>query len=95
MRPIRFEWDKRKNRENLRKHRIDFEEARKVFAGAMTLWADTRVEYGEERWIGVGRVADRTIVVVFSHPAADRIRIISARKALKWERQHYEKAISD
>jgi uncharacterized DUF497 family protein len=95
VRSIRFEWDEQKNRENLRKHKITFEQAKMVFAGPMTVRADARHDYGEERWVGIGRVGGRTVLVVFKVPGLDLVRLISARKALKWERKEYEEAIAN
>jgi len=61
---MRFEWDERKNRLNIRKHGFDFVDAAKVFAGPMVIAPDDREDYGEERLIGIGILEARTIVVV-------------------------------
>jgi Uncharacterized protein conserved in bacteria len=39
---VDFEWDPEKNRANLRKHGIDFEDAREVFEGAYLEGPDER-----------------------------------------------------
>jgi uncharacterized DUF497 family protein len=93
---MRFEWDEEKNRANIRKHQLDFADVRKVFARPLLVDLDERKEYGEDRWFGIG-LLDRTriVVVVFTEPAPDVIRIISFRKALGYERKRYEEAFKD
>ena len=92
---MRFEWDERKNRENIRKHGLDFEDAREMFDHPMLVRADTREDYGEERWIGIGVIHGRVAIVVFTERDDEGIiRIISLRKATRNEREDYEKALS-
>jgi uncharacterized protein len=95
MRCVRFEWDGRKNRENIRKHGLDFEDAREMFDHPMLVRPDTREDYGEERWTGIGLILGRAVVVVFTErDNGTTIRIISLRKATRNEREDYEKALS-
>ena len=49
-----------------------------------------RVEYGEDRWVSIGRLSNLTVIVVWTERGPDTVRIISARKANKYERQRYE-----
>ena len=56
---------------------------------------DTREDYGEKRWVGLGLIHARVTHVVFTERGPDTIRIISLRKATKRERKQYEKAIED
>ena len=49
---MRFQWDPKKSRENIRKHGLDFADASEVF-GLLLARPDTREEYGEERWVGI------------------------------------------
>lgn len=56
---------------------------------------DDRVDYGEDRWIGIGRIQQRIVVVVYTEPDDDTIRIISLRKALSHERAAYEQAFNN
>ena len=51
---------------------------------------DGREDYGEDRWLGIGTLQHRTVVVVFTEPEDDLTRIISLRKALNHERERYE-----
>lgn len=90
---MKFEWDAKKNRENIRKHRIDFTDIPQVFDKPMYVTLDTRQDYGEDRWIGIGFLRDAVVVVVFVELHRDIIRIISARKAEKHEREKLEKEI--
>lgn len=87
---MQFEWDDTKNQENQQKHGIAFEDIESVFSGPMLVSIDDRFEYGEVRWIGVGFLADIVVVIVWAEKAVDVIRIISARKANRQERERYE-----
>jgi uncharacterized DUF497 family protein len=90
-----FEWDKAKNRANIRKHGLDFADAEEIFRGVLVADPDTREDYGERRWIGLGMLRGRTMHVVFAEREPDMIRIISLRKATRRENEQYEKAIQD
>ena len=92
---VKFEWDEDKNRENIRKHRVDFNDVPEMFVGPMFLSLDTRRDYGEDRWVGIGLLKSGCVVVVFVERDEDVIRFISARKAEKRERERYEKEIAD
>lgn len=90
-----FTWDERKNRSNRRKHGLALADAVPIFEGPMLALPDDREEYGEDRWIGIGITHDRIAVVAFADLGAERIRIISLRKANQRERRLFEKAIAD
>lgn len=51
---------------------------------------DTRADYGEDRWTGIGFLGNRIVVVVFTRLGDDVIRIVSLRKALNYERTEFE-----
>ena len=51
---------------------------------------DERQDYGEDRWIGIGILDGRVVVVVFTEPDEQTIRVILLRKALPYERKRYE-----
>ncbi len=91
----KFEWDEAKNRANLRKHGFDFTEAEEMFRGFLLILPDTREDYGEERWLGIGMVRSRCAFVEFAEPSPDKIRVISLRRANNEERKEYEKAFQD
>ena len=90
---MRFEWDEAKNQANIRKHRIDFQDAVDIFNHPYLCRIDDREDYGEERWIAIGRLHTLTGIVVYTEKSGDIIRVISARKATKTEVRHYEKNI--
>ena len=92
---MRFEWDPAKNKANIRKHRIDFADVPAVFDGPMCVALDAREDYGEDRWIGIGFLGKGVVVVVVYVEREAVIRIISARKALKHERETFKKEIGD
>ena len=91
---MRFEWDEAKRQSNIRKHGIDFIGTEEVFQGKTVTILDERLDYGEERFITLGLLKGR--VVVIAHTETDEvIRIISVRKATKNEETSYFKAIAD
>ncbi|MEA3340449.1 MAG: BrnT family toxin [Chloroflexota bacterium] len=92
---MRFEWDEHKNRINIRKHEIDFAGAWEVFTHSMLVALDDREDYGEDRWIGIGILKSRVVVVVYTERDKEIIRIISLRKALTHERKQYEQTLKD
>jgi hypothetical protein len=55
-----FEWDEVKNRSNIRKHGLDFGDAEEMFRGVLVVRPDTREDYGEKRWTGIGTIRART-----------------------------------
>lgn len=92
---MKIEWDEFKNRANLRKHGLDFADAEEVFRSVLLVNPDTREDYGEERWAGLGVIGGRTVKVVFAELGNETIRIISLRKATKHERKEYEETIQN
>jgi uncharacterized DUF497 family protein len=90
---LRFEWDDRKNTQNRRKHGISFEEAQAVFFDEQALLiADPDHSGHPERFILLGLSnALRTLVVCHCYRReGDVIRLISARRADRQERERYE-----
>lgn len=88
---MKFEWNEAKRRTNLRKHGVDFRDCPEVFAGRCKTVLDVR-DYGETRYLTTGLLDD--VVIVISHTESDEtIRIISARKAERYEREDYFKEI--
>jgi uncharacterized DUF497 family protein len=91
----RFVWDDEKAQANLRKHRVSFEIAARVFADPHALTVHDRIEAGEYRWQTLGMVGGVTLVLVAHTLGEDSygvevIRIISARRADPKERKRYE-----
>jgi uncharacterized DUF497 family protein len=54
---------------------------------------DTKEDYGEDRFIGLGFLRNFVVVVIYTEPQEETIRIISLRKALKHERTRFEEAL--
>lgn len=93
---MRFEWDENKNSKNLQKHGFDFAGAWQLFENPLLVKPDTRKEYGEDRWTGIGMMTNGIMVVlVFAKRDNETIRIISMRKASKKECRNYEKSIQN
>lgn len=90
-----FEWDEAKRRINLEKHGVDFLDASKMWSGIMLVAEDARREYGESRYVGMGRIEGRVMVVVYTHRSLDVVRIISLRKANSRETRSYENATNE
>ena len=88
---IQFEWDENKNIENRRKHKISFEEATSVFADDDAIYTeDYKHSDNEDRFITIGKSYHSNILyIVYCERKENIIRIISARKAEKIEREVY------
>ena len=71
---------------------MDFRDAYKVFESYLLVNLDNREDYNEARWIGIGLMETRIVVIVFTEPEEDTIRAISFRKATSLERKRYEEA---
>ena len=87
-----FEWDENKNTSNQKKHGVSFDEAKTVFFDDLAkLIPDPDHSIGEQRFILMG-LSSRYKLLTVCHCERDgyTIRIISARKADKFERKQYE-----
>ena len=86
-----FEWDDEKAIANERKHHVDFNTAARVFLDPNRL-EDYDLEHDgdEDRWITIGLVEARMLMVVYTE-RLETIRLISARKATKDEQKAYRK----
>jgi uncharacterized DUF497 family protein len=88
---MQFEWDEEKNKANIQKHGFGFETAVRVFAD------ENRIDYyddyhssEEDRYITIGMVDNILMVIMVVYTERDeRIRLISARKATKREKEDY------
>lgn len=92
---MQFEWDEAKNLENIRKHEIDFADVSKMFDNPMLIEPDTRFDYSEDRWFGIGFLGNGIAVVVWTERQNNVMRIISTRKANRYERKRLEQYLSD
>ncbi len=91
---MRFEWDEAKRQSNIQKHGIDFVGIEEVFAGETLTILDDRFDYGEARFISLGLLRGRFVVIAHTE-TPEVIRIISVRKATRNEEIRYFKEISD
>jgi uncharacterized DUF497 family protein len=91
-----FEWNENKAKENLRKHKVSFDEAKTIFGDSFVItFPDDFHSNEENRFISIGiSINNRTLLVV--HTEQDKaenviiIRLISSRKATASEREIYE-----
>ena len=90
-----FEWDEKKRELNIVKHGLDFADASGMFASLMLSALDTRYDYGEDRWLGIGLSQDRIAVIVYTQPDAETVRVISLRKAVSHERRRFAEALKN
>ena len=89
---LRFEWDERKNKGNIRKHGVAFEEARTAFYDENAIqFFDPDHSQEEDRFILLGMSFKLRVLVVCHcfHESETVVRIISARKADKAEERDY------
>lgn len=90
---IRFEWDPAKAAENLRKHRVSFDEAQSVFYDEFAVqFFDEAHADEEDRFLMLGMSSGARLILVChcEREAANVVRIISARKATRRESTFYQ-----
>jgi uncharacterized DUF497 family protein len=86
-----FEWDDEKAAANLRDHGVSFQNAVLAFLDTLAVERiDSREGYGEERINLLGMCGDILLHVTYTEREG-RIRIISARRAEKYEREDYHR----
>lgn len=91
---LQFEWNARKARANKKKHGVSFEEATTVFGDPLArIFEDAEHSEIERREIIVGVSQRKNLLLVCFVESGDRIRLISARKATRMEREDYEENI--
>ncbi len=94
MKEIHFEWNKKKNEANLKKHGISFEKAKSVFYDQNAIeFFDEEHSHDEQRFLLLG-FSDKLRLLIICHcfrKSDSRIRIISARKATKNESKYYRR----
>lgn len=89
---MRFEWDHAKARANVRKHAVSFEEASSIFRIERR---DVRRDYGETRFVALGVDSNGVVLNVVYTLRGEIVRIISAWRASRHEREAYAKAQPD
>jgi len=92
---MKFEWDRNKEKINIKKHGISFEQASYVFSDRFALNKfDDEHSDEEDRWVILGKSLNKTLLLVIhtfrDNNGTEFIRIISARKATKIETKVYQ-----
>ena len=88
---LEFEWDSKKGKANLFKHRISFHEALTVFRDPLAwIFDDEDHSIEEKREIIIGQSAKGKLLLVCFIAQTERVRIFSARKVTRRERGDYE-----
>jgi uncharacterized protein len=88
---MQFAWDPKKAASNLRDHRVTFEEASSVFGDSLAItFDDPDHSEGESRLLTFGLSEQGRLLVVSHTERRGVVRIISARRASRAERQIYE-----
>ena len=88
---MQFEWDPAKAAANLKSHRVSFHEAAAVLDDPLsTTFPDEAHSEDEARFVTIGVSRRGTVLVVAHTERNDAIRIISARRATRREREFYE-----
>ena len=85
---MRFEWDEVKDQANFKKHGVSFALAKFAFSDPERLEAKDLGEYDEDRWVTTALVQGVELVVTYTM-RGDRVRLISARRAERYEREDY------
>ena len=88
---IEFEWDPAKEKEDIRKHSVSFHEAGTVFGDPLSwTFPDPDHSVGERRYLTFGLSSKGKTLIVSHTDRGKKIRLISARKVTRRERQYYE-----
>jgi uncharacterized protein len=92
---MRYTWDQRKNRSNIARHGIAFEDAQRIFDGPTVEKVDDRFEYNEVRVYAIGLVNGLEITVIYTDTDNDERRIISAWRAEPHERRYFWQSLEE
>jgi uncharacterized DUF497 family protein len=92
---MEIEWDEQKRGVNLSKHGLDFADVERILALPLLVALDDREDFGEDRWVGIGLLNGRVVVLGYTEPDEDTLRVISLRKALTYEQKRFEKFLTD
>jgi len=91
---MRFTWDQRKRKANLRDHGFDFADARRVFEGPTATYEDERFAYREQRFVTLGLLNGIAVSIVHLE-SRERIHVISFRRATRHEESILFKNLQD
>ncbi len=88
---MEFEWDEQKRQANIEKHGIDFIRAKEIWDGEVLEIPSPRSEHRERRFVVCGLMEGKVIAVVYTWRGGNR-RLISARRARRYEEANYQSA---
>jgi len=77
---MEYEWDENKALTNMENHCIDFVDVARFDWDGATIINDKRKDYGETRYLALGKIKGRLMVLVFTW-RGNTVRVISLRKA--------------
>ncbi len=86
---MRFAWKPEKNRINVRRHGVAFQDAARIFDGPTVERVDDRFDYGETRIYAIGLVDGIEITVIYKDRAGGERHLISAWRSEPHERRNY------
>jgi len=86
---MRFTWRPEKNRSNVRRHGIAFQDAIRIFEGPTVERVDDRFDYGETRIYAIGVVNGLEITVIYTDRENEGRHLISAWRSEPHERRYY------
>ena len=89
---MRITFDRDKRDKTLVERGLDFARANELFEGRHFTLEDSRADYGEPRFISIGYIDERTLVVVWT-PRGSARRIISMRKANEREQARFRESL--
>lgn len=89
IRGMRYSWDETKNQRNIRRRRLAFADAVRIFDGATVERVDDRVDYGETRVYAIGLVNGLELTVIYTDRDDGTRHIIAAWRAEPHERRYY------
>ena len=81
-----IEWDEAKRRTNIAKHGVDFAIAADFQWDGALVGEDDRFDYGETRYVAIGKIGTRTYTMIFTERGTN-VRVISLRPARRDERK--------
>jgi uncharacterized DUF497 family protein len=92
---MKYTWDTEKNKANVKRHKIAFEDAKRIFENPTVEKIDSRFDYREVRIYAIGLVNGLEITVIYTDRTNNERRIISAWRSEPHERRYYWKNIED
>lgn len=95
---MHFEWDRNKENDNIKKHRLDFSFAELIAINPLVVLVGDRYESGEYRYHALAWIGEKLLLMVHTYPHPDDetfIRVIGLREATPNERRRYEEGNFD